>query len=247
MTPNVPRVSFLVAGAQKAGTTALYLYLAGDPQFAMCRVKEPHFFDDEGRDWSGEDYAAYEALFPAGPARPCGEVTPIYLYWPPALERIARYNPAMRFVVLLRDPVERAWSHWRMEFARGAETQPFAWCIREGRARVAAAPGGRHRVFSYVERGFYAEQLERLMGLFPAIQLLCLRAKDLKARPGEALDRIRAFLDLAPGQAPRPHLAHVGPQVDVDPGLMAQDARYLRDLYAGDNARLGRLAGFAFD
>jgi len=239
-------VSFLVAGAQKAGTTALYLYLAADPQFAMCRVKEPHFFDDETRDWRRDDYAAYEALFPAGSAGPCGEVTPIYIYWPPALERIARYNPAMRFVVLLRDPVERAWSHWRMEFARGAETQPFAWCIREGRARVATAPGGRHRVFSYVERGFYAEQLERLLTLFPSSQVLCLRAEDLMARPGEALDRIRAFLDLSPGPAPRPHLAHVGPEFDGEVGLTPEDVRYLRDLYAADNARLPGLAGFGF-
>jgi hypothetical protein len=241
-----PRVNFLVAGVQKGGTTALHLYLAEDPAFAMCRVKEAHFFDDERQDWRAPDYAAYEALFPRRPDGPCGEATPIYLYWRPALERIAAYNPAMRLVLLLRDPVQRAWSHWRMEVARGAETRPFAWCIREGRARVAAAPEGQHRVFSYVERGFYAAQLERLLELFPPRQVLVLRSDALKADPGAALNRVRRFLDLPEGRAPSHRLAHVGPAMPPGLELRAEDADELRALYAPDDARLAALAGISF-
>lgn len=239
-------MNFLVAGAQKGGTTALNLYLAEDPAFSMCRVKEAHFFDEEGQDWRAPDYAAYEALFPPRSEGPCGEATPIYTYWRPALERIARYNPAMRFVLLLRDPVQRAWSHWRMEVARGAETRPFAWCIRDGRARVAAAPAGQHRVFSYVERGFYADQLDRLLQLFPATQALVLRSDLLKVDPGAALNQVRRFLDLPPGPPPPPRLAHVGPAMPPGLELKAEDADYLRALYAPDDARLAALAGFSF-
>jgi hypothetical protein len=239
-------VNFLVAGTQKGGTTALNLYLAEDPAFTMCRVKEAHFFDDERVDWRAPNYAAYEALFSPRPAAPCGEATPIYLYWRPALERIAAYNPAMRFILLLRDPVQRAWSHWRMEVARGAETQPFAWCIRDGRARVAEAPAGQHRVFSYVERGFYADQLERLFRRFPPTQVLVLRSDDLKADPDGTLNRVRHFLGLPDGPPPRPRLAHVGPALPSGLDLRAQDADYLRELYAPDDARLAALTGFSF-
>ncbi|MCR5877530.1 sulfotransferase domain-containing protein [Phenylobacterium sp. J367] len=115
-----PRVDFIIAGVQKGGTTALFDYLSDEPRIALPRVKEVHFFDDEGQDWAQPDYGAYHAHWDAPPdGRPRGEATPIYVYWPNSLERIAAYNPAMKLIVLLRDPVQRAWSHWRMEYARG--------------------------------------------------------------------------------------------------------------------------------
>ena len=113
-----PRVDFAIAGVQKAGTTALFDYLSDEPELSLSHVKETHFFDDDERDWARPDYAPYHALFDAPDGRLRGEATPIYLYWPKVLERICAYNPAMKLIVVLRDPVERAWSHWRMEFAR---------------------------------------------------------------------------------------------------------------------------------
>ena len=121
-----PRVTFLVAGAQKGGTTALFDYLADYPDIALSDVKEVHHFDDEAVDWAAPDHAAYHAHFPPPDGRPCGEATPIYIYWPNSLERIHAYNPAMKLIITLRDPVERAWSGWRMETRNGVETQPYA-------------------------------------------------------------------------------------------------------------------------
>jgi Sulfotransferase domain len=241
-----PLVNFLIAGVQKAGTTALYDYLAEMGDVALPKMKELHFFDDEARDWAAPDYGAYHAHFADSAGRPRGEATPIYLYWPGALERIAHYNPAMKLIVLLRDPVARAWSHWRMETARGAETQPFGWCIRQGRQRLFdARPWGHHREFSYVERGFYGEQLEHALGLFPREQLLILRAEDLRADPGPELGKVRAFLDLPPATTPAPREAHVG---DGSPdGLADEDRTYLRRVYAADDERLKRLIDFGFD
>ncbi len=154
---------------QKGGTTALFDYLKDHPDLAMAPEKEVHFFDDEASvDWARPDYAAYHARF--DPDRPGlrGEATPIYIYWPGSIERIARYNPRAKLILLFRDPVERAWSHWRMERSRGAEALPFDVCIRQGRSRVddPSAPG-HHRVHSYVERGFYGAQLTRLYRFFP--------------------------------------------------------------------------------
>ena len=185
---------------------------------------------------------------PAARWPPRGEATPIYLYWPNSLERIQTYNPAMRLIVLLRDPVQRAWSHWRMEYARGAETHPFAWCIRDGRRRLFdAVPWGHHREFSYVERGFYGEQLERLFALFPREQILVLKAEDLRASPGPILDQVRTFIGAAPAPAPVAREVHVGRAMAYPSELTDEDVAFLRQLYASDMARLRALTGIGFD
>jgi hypothetical protein len=242
-----PRVSFIVAGVQKGGTTALFDYLADAPGISCSRVKEVHFFDDEAQAWPNPDYEAYHAQFAAFDGRPRGEATPIYLDWPNSLERIAAYNPAIRLIVVLRDPVQRAWSHWRMEYARGAETQPFAWCVRQGRQRLFdAEPWGFHRDLSYVERGFYGEQMARLLGLFPREQVLVLRAEDLRGDPASALARVRGFLGVGLAPPPAPREANVGRDMDYGAELAATDVAYLRGVYARDQQRLGDLIGLRF-
>lgn len=241
-----PRVNFLIAGVQKGGTTALFDYLGDYPDVALSDVKEIHFFDDESQDWAAPDYEGYERRFGTPDARPRGEATPIYSYWPRSMERIAAYNPAMRLILVLRDPVQRAWSHWRMETARGAEREPFGWCIRKGRQRLfEAVPWGHHREFSYVERGFYGEQVERIFSLFPRKQVLVLTAEALRADPGATLGAVRAFLGLPPAATPPARLVHVG--ADTDHELVEADAIYLRELYALDQARLRELTGISYE
>jgi hypothetical protein len=247
MAGAAPLVSFLIAGVQKGGTTALFDYLGDYDDVALSEVKEVHFFDDDERDWSKPEYGAYHARFGDPAGRPCGEATPIYSYWPGSLERIAAYNPAMRLILVLRDPVQRAWSHWRMEYARGAETNPFAWCVREGRQRLFdAEPWGHHREFSYVERGFYGEQVERALSLFPAAQLQVLTAEALRTDPAGVLAQVRGFLGLGPGPAPRPREVHMGVEMAYPSQLTAEDATHLRRVYAADDARLFALTGVRY-
>ena len=247
-----PKVAFIVAGVQKGGTTALFDYLGEEPGLSLSREKEVHFFDDEAVDWAAPDYDAYHAHFEAPDGRPRGEATPIYLYWPGSLERIAAYNPAMRLIVVLRDPVDRAWSHWKMEFARGVETQPFAWCIRRGRQRLfnaepsPARPWGFDREVSYVERGFYGEQLERALRLFPREQLLVLTSGDLRADPGGTLSQVRAFLGLPERAAPAHREVHVGREMDYGASPSVEDIAHLRAVYARDAERLAALTGVRF-
>lgn len=243
-----PRVTFIIAGVQKGGTTALFNYLQDYPDIALPETKEQHFFDDEGLDWNHPPYDVYEGRFPEVDGRPCGEATPIYTWWPQALQRIRAYNPDMRLILVLRDPVQRAWSQWRMEYARGVETHPFAWCIREGRQRgFDARPWGHHREFSYVERGFYGEQVERLYGLFPRGQVLVLRSDDLRRAPEAALGRVRAFLGLPSAPAPPPREVHVGADIAYPSELTTADIDHLRRVYAADAARLADLTGIRFD
>ena len=240
------RVGFLVAGVQKGGTSALFEYLREMPGLQLPDVKEAHFFDDEASvDWSRADYAPYHRLF-RDDGRLWGEATPIYSYWPNCLERIAAYNPAMKLILLFRDPVERAWSHWKMEYAKGKETQPFAWCIREGRARLdpgdPAAPG-HHRVFSYVERGFYGRQVAHLLTLFPREQCLFLRSEDLRDTPAAALQQICSFLDQTPPGEIIPRFVHLARDRDYGAQFTHRDARLLGQLYASDIGQFSDLTG----
>lgn len=241
------RIDFLVAGVQKGGTTALFDYLSEHPDLCLPACKEAHFFDDEtGVDWAAPDYGPYHALF-AGcrPGTLRGEATPIYLYWPDSAERIAAYNPGIRLILVFRDPVERAWSHWRMETARGAETLPFSACIREGRARVATAPGGAHRVHSYVERGFYGAQLSHLFALFPRDQVLVLRSADLKAEPERILRQVCDFLHAPPFAEVRSRLSHVGQPAPAAQTISDDDRALLSQIYANDQKLFTDLTGFS--
>jgi hypothetical protein len=195
-----PLVDFLICGTQKGGTTALYHDLRQHPAVCMAGRKEVHFFDDEAAFAGGApDYAAYHAAFSPTPAhRVTGEATPIYMYWHAAPRRIWEYNPAMKLVVVLRNPIERAYSHWNMETARQADDLPFAEAVRLETERCRAALPLQHRVHSYVDRGFYLEQLRRLWTYFPKTQVLVLRNESLRARPRQVLDEVCAFIGVPP-------------------------------------------------
>ncbi|MBP8235729.1 MAG: sulfotransferase [Rhizorhabdus sp.] len=238
------KVDFLVAGVQKGGTSALFEYLRDVPGVHLPDVKEAHFFDDEAQNWDRPDVDAYHALFPDRPGL-WGEATPIYLYWPNAIERIARYNPAMRMILIFRDPVQRAWSHWKMEYAKRKEREPFGWCIREGRARLT--PGdpqapGHHRVFSYVERGLYGAQVERLLRHFPASQCLFLRSEDLRADPTGTITSICRLLDIDAPTRVLPRTVHQAREdIDYPSRLTADDRALLADVYDIDLSRFETL------
>ncbi len=236
---DTPKVQFSVAGVQKGGTTALFDYLSEHPDFLLPAIKEVHFFDDESQDWSAPDYRRYHAHFVQpqdGRRRLWGEATPIYGYWPNSLERVAAYNPDMRLIFIFRDPVERAWSHWKMEFARGAEAEPFAWCIRQGRERINTDPTtpGHHRVYSYVERGFYGAQVQRAKRLFPARQLLFLRSEDLKRQPERVLGAVCDFLDAPRLKSIVQKTSHTAKDIDYGCEITQADRKYMDDIFLED-------------
>ncbi|SFK26951.1 sulfotransferase [Methylorubrum salsuginis] len=239
-------VGLFVAGVQKCGTTSLFHYLAAHPGLQPPRVKEIHFFDDESRDWSLGEYGPLEEAF-EGEAR--GrirfEATPIYIFWPPALARLKAYNPQARLILLFRDPIARAYSHWCMMVRQGAENLSFGSCVREGRARLPADDPGH--VFwatkSYVERGFYGAQLSRVLSLFPAEQVLLLAAEDLRHRHRDVLSRIAAFLGIDPFPPLDLILEHRTPRVPHLARPTSADHDHLHGLYAADLPQFARLSG----
>ncbi len=216
----------------------------------MSRLKEPHFFDDDELDWSAPDFSAYHAFFDpvdSGIAM-VGEATPILTYWPRALERVANYNPQARVVVCLRHPAFRAHSHWRQERERGLEELPFHEAIRErGRARLRLAPAGVHRVYSYVERGYYGAQVERLQKLFPPQQLLFVRTDRLWNEPGRVLSEVLSFLGIPPpGEEPaREYVVWLDSRAHGP--MTRRDRDYMDSLYADDLRLTARLTSLALD
>ncbi len=243
---TVERLSFLIAGAQKCGTTALDAYLRRHPALDMAVSKEIHFFDDEvGVDWRTPDYGRLHAAF-GDRLTPGlrGEATPVTLYWSPAHYRILRYNPDMKFIVMVRDPAERAFSHWRMNIARGRDTLDFGEAIRSGRTRVLEDPvhAGLARHSSYVERGFYGRQVAALASLFTMANILCLTQDELLAAPDATLSKVVDFLGVAPFGPVEPLRANVTEGEDA-PGLSESDRTYLDGLFAADLARLKELTG----
>ncbi len=241
------RLGFVVGGAQKCGTTALHAYLCRHPELEMAREKETHFFDEEAAvDWRAPDYGPLHAQFTGGTERLRGEATPITLYWTPAYWRLLRYNPDIRFVFMLRDPVERAWSHWRMNIRRELDHLPFDRAIREGRMRVLADPlhSGLARHSSYIERGWYGRQVAALTTLFPIANMLFLRQQDLADDPDAVLGRVADFLKLSPFAPVEPVRANVAEPDDHAP-MSEADRAYLTDIFHPDLVRLHALTGVA--
>lgn len=213
------RVDFLIVGAQKSGTTALAHFLSKHPEICMAPAKEVHFFDDPGlqdSDWAGHEIAErYREHFGnfSGQRR-VGEASPTYMFLPGVPERIRHYNPAMKLIAILREPAERAVSHYEHSRRLGHERLPFLAALileplRLFRDRRDLGEGSSLRRHSYARRGQYAFQLKTLQSLFPAERLLFLRTEELANQHRETLLRVCAFLDLEPPSSlPDPETIH---------------------------------------
>jgi hypothetical protein len=241
---STKKVDIIIGGVQKAGTTALFNYLCDHPELSASSVKETHFFDDEiNVDWSAPDYDRYHRFFVGEASKLWFEATPIYAYWPGSLERIKRYNPHVRLIFLFRDPIERAWSHWCMQYARGVDTLDFRSAIRGGRSRLVShiSTPREWRVFSYVERGFYWDQVARILSLFSRQQVLFLPSEELLKQPEPTLHRIAHFLDLSHFRSVARKTANVRPEIPYPSSCAPSDISYLRDIYASGLSRFENL------
>jgi len=194
-----PRVDFIISGTQKGGTTALDEYLRNHPEICMATRKEVHFFDREKFFiYPKQNYKEYHEYFQTEPGHLIvGETTPVYMYWYSAPRRIWDYNPKMKFLILLRNPIERAYSHWNMQRERGFEKLPFLKAIKEEENRRKDSLPYQNRHFSYLDRGFYTEQINRLRNYFPMEQILLLKGDDLRVNPESVLLQICQFLGIS--------------------------------------------------
>jgi hypothetical protein len=208
---------FFIAGAPKAGTTALHAALVGVPGIALSTPKEPKYFLCDGTPphrtehrgpgdahsrqewiWRKDDYLRLWQDAPDGVR--CGESTPFYLFDREAHRRIAEANPRARFVVLLRDPVDRAYSNWMHLWSDGLE--PEADFIAAVEAEESRREAGWAPFWRYRGLGRYGEQLTSLHRFFPAEQVLAIRYRQMVTEPEETVRQVLAFLDVDAQAAP---------------------------------------------
>ncbi len=265
--------SFLIIGAQKAGTNAVYHHLSKHPDVVPSRTKEIHFFNNDKSYRRGLNW--YHSWFPLprqlGEGGVTFEATPSYIYYRKTPERIYGYNPHARMILLLRDPVERAYSAWNMfRYVHKSMSFPIhpRWSRKnpahEGVRRLlnrAEYPSFEEAVReeinnslsedsppepSFVRRGLYAEQIEQYFKYFDREQIMIVDSRQLRQETNQMLADIATFVGLRPHDWSREALDR--PQyVGVYKAPISQEARYyLARFYRPHNERLYELLSHDF-
>lgn len=209
MNSASPRPNFFIAGSPKSGTTSLWEYVNQHPEIFMSNpIKEPMYFvwgeeDNEFdfADWKytplacHKDFNAYLSLFRgASKAKVVGEATPFYLAHPMAAEKIQRKFPKAKIVIVLRNPVDRAYSHFTYNKMRYLENSvSFRQALE-----VEQSLANPYYSIAYESTGRYFEQVKRFIDLFDRENVLVFTFEDLIDRPQEVCSTIFAFLEVDP-------------------------------------------------
>ena len=244
MGTTISKLDFIIAGTQKSGTSVLTYYLNQHPAIAMAHKEEAHllvqprrhFFDNEAMFASGNinydllhrDVAVTAQTLVTGTCKP-------------AMQRIHDYNPSIKLIILLRNPIDRAFSHWNMQRDRKLDSLNFLDAVKQEENRAREVYPLQLRKFSYVERGFYSEQMERVFRFFPHEQVLVIKFDDLRRDYRAVTDRIVNFL----GVPPFPRLKNREENVINYARPMTQSERaYLFSIFENDIAKLEKLLGW---
>jgi hypothetical protein len=235
--------TFLIIGAQKGGTTSLASYLAAHPNVISPSFKEVHFFDlnyDKGRDW-------YRSQFPIGARRRLAsgvngqklyavDATPYYILHPLAACRAWKLIPFAKIIILLRDPLDRAYSHYHHEVRLGHEQLSFEAAIGAEPSRVKGEvqrlitePSHKsfnYQHYTYLERGIYSDQIRRWLDYYPPEQLLVLSSEQFFETPGVIYRRVLTFLGLPSWDLPSYPAKHVGRYAPIPAKIRDRLAEY---------------------
>jgi hypothetical protein len=251
---------FVIIGAKRGGTTSLHRYLLEHPSIQRLfpgrqHIKGVHYYDSNytrGLRW-------YRSHFPleagglhlARPGRPAiaGEASPYYLFHPLAAERVARDFPDVRIIVNLRDPVERAYSHYKEQVFAGRETLSFEAAVdaqderlRGEAERIVAEPGYRstaHEHLSYLAQSRYLDMLPRWFSLFPRDQFHIIASEDFYADPDRQVNDIWRFL----GLPPRKLVSRTRHNHQQAPDIHPETRQRLLEAFADHNHSLEELLG----
>ncbi len=192
------KVDFLIIGAQKCGTSSLYKYICENLMVNPARQKEVHYFDfqsDKSKKW-------YHRHFDFAKGKITGEASPFYIFHPDVPKRVRYYNPKMKLIAILRNPVERAISHYKMNVESERETLFFSDAIRNEEKRLKSVSdfdnkNSSFQHYSYKKRGQYFEQIKNWQKCFPKEQILVLNFNDFIRDPWQEIQKVYHFLDVA--------------------------------------------------
>ncbi len=256
-----PLPDFLVLGTKRGGSTSAWRYLIQHPQVLPMvtrweHLKSPHYFYwhyDKGEQW-------YRGHFPSAAARAAaekrlgrrvitGESSPYYLFDPRVPARVAAGLPNAQFIVLLRDPVKRAYSHYWERVDNGVEPLPFEAALAAEPQRVAGELATMQREpfyysrahdwYTYRERGVYAPQLRRWFEAVGRDRVLVMVSEDMYRNEQAAMDRMAVFLGIDPSAIPDTTQHNYRPSEPMDGAVEAE----LREFYAPHNAELAEVLG----
>lgn len=250
---RIERLDFIIAGTQKGGTSALHYHLDQHPSITMAHSEEAHmidhprrhFFDDEERFAGGVSKVNYDILHEGIKLKRqsliVGSCTPIYTYWKPAMERIRNYHRGIKLIILLRNPIDRAFSHWNMYRERDQESLGFLEAIAAEPGRIRAALPLQPRRTSYLDRGFYFKQMERVFRFFPREQVHVIKFDDFRNNTPEVVNRVFAFLGVKPLSKVKNRQQN---RIPYERKILLEERRHLYQAYQTDIARLEQLLGW---
>jgi len=203
---------FVIIGAQKSGTSSLFAYLSQHPRLLPSYRKEVHFFDgglDPRFDYFQNGPAWYRAHFPLESQRVAQsqvfEASPLYIFNPLVPERMFDLLPNVKIIAVLRNPTERAISHYFHMIRTGDESLPIQEALMEEERRLESSITNKNyksHAFiyqSYKSRGLYQQQLDRFLQFFPQQNILVLCSEDLFSNPELTLRRVFEFVEVDPG------------------------------------------------
>lgn len=252
--------SFLIIGVQKGGTSALYGYLVQHPLIVPSKIKEIQFFNNKNNYVKGNKW--YEAHFPlkikVKPNSITFEATPDYIFASRSPERIFQYNPKIKLLIILRDPVERAYSQWNMfrsyinskEFYPLAEKNSFEDVVASELQTIKNSSELRGKM-NYIRRGIYIEQIERYIQFFPRNQIYILENEAFRKNTIFYLNEILDFLEMPSFDWNSSYL--ISGMVPLNVGnyqslnISGETLKLLADFYKPYNDRLFKFLGKNYD
>ena len=250
---------FIVIGAMRCGTTSLYRYITDHPRIAPAFKKEVHFYDlhyADGLDWYRTHFPlkVSQRLSARGydPGFITGEASPYYLFHPGVPARVKQHSPDAKLLVILRNPVDRAFSHYQQQVRSGTEKLSFEEALEREEERLHGEVekmladerynSYNHRHYSYVSRGVYADQLERWFQLFPREQFLIFNSEQLYREPAATMERVFRFLGVLPSSDGDYKQYNATGKSRMSP----ETRRRLVEYFAPHNERLFQLLGEDF-
>ena len=195
------KVDFFIVGAPKAGTTSLYHYLSEHPQVEMSSQKEPDYISDKAIHEQGMYYAKnrvdtldkYESLFVEKESVVYGEASVSYLFYENVAEDIKKYNPNAKIIIMLRDPIERAFSHYLMDYRLGLISDSFENVL----AKISKHKNAHLFYQQYIEVSKYAKQIQRYLDFFKKENILFIDYEDFKKNVSKTVDQVYNFLNIS--------------------------------------------------
>jgi len=256
----MPLPTFLAAGGRRCGTTSLYYWIQDHPQVFLYPQRDTNFFVDDclksptwvdvkaqTAEWDlTHTVDAYAARFNGSEGRAAvGEKCADLLFWRPTHPRLARFLPDCRYIVILRHPAERAWSHYWHEVGKSREPMPFEQALAAEDQRVAASDYGLYHL-SYRRRGYYDESLTSFFSHIAPARVLVLIFEEVMRDPAASMRQLYEFIGVDPnlglsraGSQHHENWAAVARPWTQWPGLRAATAGY-RSLVAKAARRLAR-------